>query len=56
LDFIHKKGQIHRDIKPENILINKKGELKITDFGIFKQLDEEGAGLASTYCGTPAYM
>ena len=51
LNYIHKINQIHRDIKPENILLNSQGELKITDFGIFKQL-RDSVLETSTYCGT----
>lgn len=34
LDYIHSKGVIHRDIKPSNILINKRGQAILTDFGL----------------------
>ncbi|GHO43575.1 hypothetical protein KSX_17380 [Ktedonospora formicarum] len=34
LDYAHSKGIIHRDIKPENILLNRRGELILSDFGI----------------------
>ncbi|HEV3236824.1 MAG TPA: serine/threonine-protein kinase [Gemmataceae bacterium] len=38
LQFAHDEGVIHRDIKPENILVDRKGRVKIADFGIAKLL------------------
>src|SRR5262249_1874951 len=53
----HAQGIVHRDLKPANVLIARDGTLKITDFGLAKELDA-GASLTPTgqAVGTPSYM
>ncbi len=59
LQFAHDEGIVHRDIKPENVLLDKKGRVKIADFGLAKILGQE-ANLRLTgardVMGTPHYM
>ncbi|HRZ36309.1 MAG TPA: serine/threonine-protein kinase, partial [Candidatus Paceibacterota bacterium] len=60
LQFAHNEGVVHRDIKPENILLDKKGRVKITDFGIAKILGatsgKDSLTGAKDVVGTPHYM
>ena len=53
LDYIHSQNIIHRDIKPENLVLEKKGYLRITDFGVAKINEIDNSSETS---GTPGYM
>jgi serine/threonine protein kinase len=55
LHHLHEHRLLHRDIKPENILHNQAGEVKLTDFGIARDLDCTLA-MAETFVGTVTYM
>ncbi|XP_071742348.1 mitogen-activated protein kinase kinase 6 [Rutidosis leptorrhynchoides] len=51
----HDRHVIHRDIKPSNLLVNQKGEVKITDFGVSAML-ASSIGQRDTFVGTYNYM
>ncbi|KAK8810050.1 hypothetical protein WA538_003601 [Blastocystis sp. DL] len=56
LDYLHSTlHMLHRDIKPANILLNTKGEIKLSDFGVSGYVDASGA-IRSSWSGTTAFM
>ena len=56
IGYIHHKKILHRDIKLENILIDNLGELKITGFGLSKEIKDDGDKVESKLFGTPEYL
>ncbi|MGA2496165.1 MAG: protein kinase [Tepidisphaeraceae bacterium] len=70
LQYAHDQGIVHRDIKPENILMDRRGRVKVADFGLAKlaaggpadspsetlHLDADGVTDAGKVMGTPQYM
>jgi len=57
LQAVHEHGIVHRDFKASNIMIDRKGVVKLMDFGIAKQAASETTGLTgSGVIGTPEYM
>jgi eukaryotic-like serine/threonine-protein kinase len=56
LKHAHDRGIVHRDLKPSNLMILKNGTVKLTDFGIAKDLDRTALTEANCTVGTAAYM
>jgi eukaryotic-like serine/threonine-protein kinase len=56
LQHAHMKGIIHRDLKPSNVMVLPDGTVKLTDFGIAKDVDVTALTGANSTVGTAAYM
>jgi serine/threonine protein kinase len=58
LSYAHSRGIVHRDLKPANALIDSRGNVFLTDFGIAKLLESAAPRLTQTdaIMGTPAYI
>jgi tRNA A-37 threonylcarbamoyl transferase component Bud32 len=56
LQHAHEKGILHRDLKPSNIMVLPDGTLKLTDFGIAKDMDLEALTATNCTVGTASYM
>jgi serine/threonine protein kinase len=56
LGYSHQLGILHRDIKPANLMLDDKGQVWITDFGLVKISDEEQITKTGAVLGTPQYL
>jgi serine/threonine-protein kinase len=56
LTVAHARNMVHRDIKPQNVLIDTEGRAKLTDFGISRQLEQDGMTATGRVLGTTDYV
>ena len=55
--YAHEHGVVHRDLKPSNILVTDRDQVRLTDFGVAKALeDQDGLTVTGVLMGTPNYM
>ena len=59
IQYLHSMGVAHRDIKPENLLLDGRGHVKITDFGVsdvFRMCWEKKTHFSKGLCGSEPYI
>src|SRR4029077_4264508 len=56
LGVAHARNMVHRDIKPQNVLIDEEDRAKLTDFGISRQLEQDGVTATGRVLGTTDYV
>lgn len=53
---LHSNKQVHRDVKPDNVLVNRDSQVKLADFGLLKDLENNADEQCNTFLGTMLYL